>query len=324
MPAISQPVQSSCTAPDSIKALYEFDAKVLTVREMQTTAPDSIKISQNRVDTYLRMLLAVYNAASLPARDSVVKCKTIHVLPPFMLNSFNMGVDTTEGWIVNFMHSVLPTGNPVVDTLINTYHLSPGNFLPSIGVLTVDSEFDLNIPALAAKFAEQPGVNYADPNYIIGDGNDITTTPTLIEDYDLYYTYGWGDCQAGCIFDHTWRFSVNPLDCTVSFVESYGDPVDFPCELTNTSETGLLEKFEVLVLTPGQLIHVSLRLKKHSEAELHLLDAGGKLVKKQAVSIPGQSEYTTEISVSGFPSGTYFLALRLQNGVFTRKVAVQH
>lgn len=212
MTGLCQPVQSSCTAPDSIKALYEFDAKVLTVREMQTVTPDSIGIPQNRVDTYLRMLLAVYNAASLPARDSVVKCKSIHVLPPFSLNNLNLGVDTTETWVANFRLSVLPTGNTVVDDLINTYHLSSGTFLPAIGALQVNSEYDLNIPALAAVFAQQPGVSYAEPSYTGGDGNDITAASTPIENYDLYYTYGWGDCQAGCIFDHTWFFSVNPLD----------------------------------------------------------------------------------------------------------------
>jgi hypothetical protein len=319
-----QPVQSSCEAPDSIKALYEFDAKVLTVREMQTVIPDVIEIPQNTIDYYLRMLLAVYNATSLPARDSVVICMPIHVFPEFTLQDILCGVDTTESWIANFLNGVSPTGNAQADDLIDTWHLSPGNFLPSIGVLNVKSEFDLNIPPLAAKFAQLPGVSYAEPNYYGGDGNDIVATPTPIENYNLLYTNGWGDCWSGCLSEHTWHFSVNPLDCTVAFVESYGDPVDFPCELTNTAEPGILEKFEVPAFTPGQVIQVTLRLKKQSEAELHLLDAQGKLIKKQAILIPAQTEYRTEFSVNGFPSGTYFLALRLRNGVFTRKIAVQH
>jgi len=246
------------------------------------------------------------------------------VFPEFALQSMNAGVNPAESWIANFLNGVSPTGNAQADELIDTYHLSPGNFLPSINNLNVKSEFDLNMPALAAKFAQLPGVNYAEPNYTGGDGNNIVVAPTPIEYYDLFYSHGWGDCYAGCISRHTWHFSVNPIGCTVAFVESYGDPVDFPCELTNTSEAGLLEKFEVTAFTLGQVIQVTLELKQRSEAGLYLLDASGKLVKKKAVSVPAQTEYHTEFPVNGLPSGTYFLALHLRNGVFTRKIAVQH
>ncbi|TAK33997.1 MAG: T9SS type A sorting domain-containing protein [Saprospiraceae bacterium] len=319
-----QPVQSSCEAPDSIKTLYEFDAKVLAVREMQFYAPGVIEINQNRIDNFLKMLLAVYNATSLPARDSVVKCKPIHVFPEFDLKSINLGVNSAESWIANFLNGVSPTGNAQADELIDTYHLSPGTYLPSIGFLNVKSEFDLNMPALAAKFTQLPGVNYAEPNYTVSDGSNIVSAPTPIENYEFFYAYRWGDCPSGCLSQHTWHFSVNPIGCTVAFVESYGDPVDFPCELTNTSEAGLLQKFDVTAFTAGQVIQVILELKQHSVAELNLLDASGKLVKKKSVSVPAQTEYRTEFSVNGFPSGTYFLALHLRNGVFTRKIAVQH
>jgi hypothetical protein len=44
--------------------------------------------------------------------------------------------------------------------------------------------------------------------------------------YSVAVTLGSGDCQAGCINQHTWHYSVTP-DGTVSLISDEGDAVDY-------------------------------------------------------------------------------------------------
>ncbi|MCC6493373.1 MAG: hypothetical protein IT424_10150 [Pirellulales bacterium] len=58
---------------------------------------------------------------------------------------------------------------------------------------------------LADLFDDIEGVRYSEPNYAIGDGNDIEILGDRL--YDL--SKGFGDCPAGCIYRQHWRFGVN-------------------------------------------------------------------------------------------------------------------
>ena len=42
--------------------------------------------------------------------------------------------------------------------------------------------------------------------------------------WQVVYTVGWGDCQAGCIDQHTWTYQVTP-DGTVTLISEEGSPV---------------------------------------------------------------------------------------------------
>jgi hypothetical protein len=65
------------------------------------------------------------------------------------------------------------------------------------------------------------GVYGAEPNYGIGDGDDIEFSP-ITECYT--FSRGWGDCPAGCIDRHYWDFVVIG-DRTVLLVAEYGTPL---------------------------------------------------------------------------------------------------
>lgn len=83
-------------------------------------------------------------------------------------------------------------------------------------------EQDYNPEYLAALYAVAEGVRYADPNYRIGDGDDIAVTGPR------QYTFkkGWGDCPAGCIYEHFWVFGVD--DQGVSLVSESGSSLAQP------------------------------------------------------------------------------------------------
>lgn len=42
--------------------------------------------------------------------------------------------------------------------------------------------------------------------------------------FEITITIGWGDCPAGCINKHVWRYAVGS-DASVSLIEESGDPL---------------------------------------------------------------------------------------------------
>lgn len=71
--------------------------------------------------------------------------------------------------------------------------------------------------ALAKVYETLDGVRKTEANRAIGDSDDITSTEAGL------YTFrrGWGDCPAGCIFNHVWVFAVR--DGAVELVEDSGN-----------------------------------------------------------------------------------------------------
>ncbi len=76
---------------------------------------------------------------------------------------------------------------------------------------------------LAQLFQPVSGVRYAEPNGVIGDGNDILARA------DRTYTLsrGFGDCPAGCIHRESFDFTVTGAGVFSGTVAPPGDPGDF-------------------------------------------------------------------------------------------------
>ena len=75
--------------------------------------------------------------------------------------------------------------------------------LASTSTLVFSFSTIYNMALLSRIYGEVESVESAQPNHLIGDGDDITAAPPT---YDL--SHGWGDCPAGCIFREGWTFSV--------------------------------------------------------------------------------------------------------------------
>jgi hypothetical protein len=63
-----------------------------------------------------------------------------------------------------------------------------------------------NMPLLAEEYARLPNIRYAEPNYMMGDGDDVCL---LIDRTKHFYVFdaGSGDCPAGCINHTYWGFA---------------------------------------------------------------------------------------------------------------------
>lgn len=220
-----QRVPSSCNASDSIRDFYTIDAKRLAYRKIirqGLDSKDSIIIPQAHSDTIMNALLAVYNATSLPARDSVVLIFQIKSFGP-QLNSIIITADTNLVWMKNLRTDVFPTGNSFIDSLISVFNFKVGDkdYWPRF---VLNSEISYNLNPIIANLKKIEGVGLVGSNNYYGDGNEITDS--VFTDYvELIYSYGWGDCPSGCAYRRFWKFRVY-YDCSVEFVESYGTPLD--------------------------------------------------------------------------------------------------
>lgn len=95
---------------------------------------------------------------------------------------------------------------------------APGKTPAPSGSLTADEAVAL-VLASDARFT---GIGPKDPN-LIGQGSWYEAGPGTTG-FTVTVTIGWGDCPAGCIQRHTWRYEVAP-DRTVRLVEEGGEPL---------------------------------------------------------------------------------------------------
>jgi len=86
------------------------------------------------------------------------------------------------------------------------------------GPLTADEAVAL-VLASDTRFA---GIGPKDPN-LIGQGAWYEVGPGTTG-FTVTVTIGWGDCPAGCINRHTWRYGVAP-DRTVRLIDEGGEPL---------------------------------------------------------------------------------------------------
>lgn len=287
----AQTVPSSCTAPDSIARLYRDDALRMTVnRFVRNNQPfaDSILIPTEEVTPVWDALIAVYNATTLAARDTVVKQFDIHTTPRPSLNAFSIVADSTLSWMQELSKGHIPTGNAEVDSLLLNYHIKIESYFRMFGseanhwvFFVSDSSF--NTRALSKAFEKINGVVRAETEFAIGDGNYIIDS--IYNDHiELIYSLGWGDCPAGCTQRRFWKFNVYP-DCSVEFAGSYGDVITY---------TGIKEWYHAEPVVYPNPFEDDLRVENtNGPFRYTLIDENGKEIAKGATDDKIDCRYDT-------------------------------
>ena len=215
--------------PAAERDAYREDASRLALRDLQANGYSDIPIPDEAVQPYYDALVLVYNAAALPARDTVVDVYNIHTFGSPTTRSLMLQLLGTEEWVQRLARREITTGNAEVDTLLARYSLSVGSvYTMSNGdvLLTLGPPEPLNIKALAMRFVGIIGVRFAEPNGLVGDGNNISGSideSRLLLDYSI----GYGDCPAGCIGRRFYHFAVHD-DRTVEYLGATGSPPPQP------------------------------------------------------------------------------------------------
>lgn len=233
--ADAQVFPSDCTAPDSVKNAYKTDAQRLGLRRVykfHAAEMDSTHIPGDRTDTALNALILVYNATTLPARDTVTDMLHIHSFADggldspfsFTMNKLRIYANETEQWMQDFKLGIIPTSDPVINTFLTNYELTLDNYddlTSGLDGLFFTSDSNYNLGAVAQEWGQAYFAIGGDVG-INGDGPDIfldTVTSTYTQ---LTFRYGWVACGSGCIYNRYWTFQAN-YDCTVTYMGSYGD-----------------------------------------------------------------------------------------------------
>src|SRR5882762_4451149 len=214
--------------PAELRAAYLEDGSRLALRDLLANGFSEVPIPQDAVQPYYNALVLVYNATALPARDTVVDVYRIHTMGP-ATRSLLLQLLGNETWVQRLARSEIPTGDPTVDTLLARYSLTVGSVYTMQNgdlLLTLAPPEPLNIQALAGPFHGITGVRFAEPNNLVGDGNDMSG---LIDGSRvlLDYSAGYGDCFSGCIARRFYHFAVHD-DGTVEYLGASGSPPPQP------------------------------------------------------------------------------------------------
>ncbi|MFT4758767.1 MAG: hypothetical protein ACI9XO_001476 [Paraglaciecola sp.] len=316
----TQIIESSCETPDSILTFYEFDAKILAARQMQgdPAYTNETEIDPDLTNFYLEKLAAVHHATNFATGDSVTKCLPIHVFPEAVLSWFVISLDNNEAWVQALEMGISPTGYDLFDSLFLNLELEVKVIIGSSNPITVilETENCLHLEGVINAFQELNGVNFVEPDFYIGDGNNITAE--VENGYtDLIFEHAWGDCPSGCIFSHFWQIRVYD-DCSVAFIDSWGEPVDFPCEsiiINDIGENNSLPKVSIFPTIAKDILIIKMEETTFTNAFLSIYSIGGK-PEIQGISFENESQ---EVDISTLSKGIHILILNIDNRTITKR-----
>lgn len=302
---LAQTVTSSCSAPDSIKNMYRDDADRMAVRYVMnngTSWKDSARIEPARVQQYMDALLAVYNADSLPASDTVSDLLKIHTQKTeFSLRGLSLFADTNLTWVQGLKGGNVISGDSTVDSYLMRYNLdsSFSNFELSTvnGIIEFYFSHNQNLFSLGTFFESLSGVIQSTPYLYLG-GNGLNITDTTYSGFmEITYKYGWVDCIIDCWYNRYWVFRVYP-DCSVEYVRSYGDKLPANIGLQK------IAKASVSIFPNPFTDHLFIENLEGDNFQFQLYDISGQPM------VSGVLEESREVKLpSQLPRGYYVLRL---------------
>ncbi len=103
--------------------------------------------------------------------------------------------------------ATLQTGHAEFDALNARLGLSAVRPFSSTGVVAMYFDERLNVLAASAAYSMIEGVEYAESDFLTGDGSDIEASKSRGA-WHVVFRKGWGDCPAGCLYQELSFFTV--------------------------------------------------------------------------------------------------------------------
>ena len=278
-------IYSQCEINPYIQNNYEFDAKILALRKIQTNTNDpdynNPYLLEERVIPYLEGLSAIYeNEINEPIIDSFFNELQIHVHPSYLNLAYykriTIGFDNSTEWLNDFINTGI-SGVPALDNLMVEYDFSiyDTHIFTNHTFIDLETSYDiLNILALVGDFEQienmysvdpvlgpEGGYNYAGPPYEVSEEGDLAKICDIVEINDVYtFSLHGGDCPSGCIYTVSWDISVSE-NCEIIYLSNqditFKDLSIYPNpsrEIINIS--GITkENYSIKIYTPqGQIV----------------------------------------------------------------------
>ncbi len=322
----AQTVSSSCEAPDSLRAFYEFDASKLALRNLYASGhPDTsqVIIADVHKEEIHDALVALYQAYGLPARDEVVDFFNVHALGDPLTNSFVLYADTSFAWVKNWENGLIISGNSTCDLWVDSLGLR-FTFDPIFEYVDAldetylaihfESDMPLNIAPLLNEFEGVNGIVLSkDVEFHLDIEKDIIYQDFLDEGYlEFVFRYAWDNCQDNCLNEHLWTFRVYEDDCSVAFMGDSGDAL--PVE-----EVDEISRLALFPNPTTDRVNINLVGPQRKDITVYLFDAVGQLLNSQKVDFHN-GLINLDFSLAALPVGVYFITLENENQVFTERI----
>lgn len=329
-------VSSSCDVPSDLFAAYDLDVKDLSIiRIIESNSPDTsqISLSQEHQDTIWSGLAAIYNAFSIPERDSVFDIYCVHNESgrnSVLSDQLNIGIDASCSWFYNWENLTIYTGNTALDNLLQQYGFSIDDFHTySSGFTYASFSTDqiINMTALCDSIEVlSTEINFAESGYSMGDSKKSMSYDRIGDEQFYNFRIGWGDCPSGCINKYIWSFKVNYSDCSVEYLgtgQSLGSSQNIPdpdnCNITNTSEIGgnILE-LSIYPNPAKDFINITIPSLVKESSTIEVLSINGELI--ESVSVNGRE---AQLLVEHWNKGLYIIRVKNNESVYTQKVLIK-
>lgn len=335
---IQAQVPSDCTIPQSLTNEYNRDIKQLvTNRLFQLQSPDTalVTIPQEYIDTISEGLAAIFNATSIPERDTVFNLYCVHNNNgwPGEYDGFLVKVDTSYSWTQAWQDLNTITGNSFMDTILTRYNLTITDFynwtIGNYALLSTDSSW--NIFALMDSLEMTAGVISTEQNSIIGAAGTISySTIGNIRYFNFYFEFQ--DCFDGCDSYTMWKFKVNP-DCSVDYLGfvdwSYWNqfgifpalPAPINCNTFTSIVENNIQKANCFIFpnpSNGKFQFAVNGLKVGKTPTLEIYNMQGKIIYQSAITNP-----KSEIDLSNQTNGIYFVKIYDGQAILTKKIVIQ-
>ncbi len=196
--------------PADLAAAYREDAHRIALRELQSqktvTGEMEAKIPQDRVDYYYDKLVKAYTLWM--SSDSIEDLTHIHTFGNPDMRTIRLVVAPESPYLKTWSQSNEVTDNLYINQLVSKYGLEITEYKTATLGPTVymRSSGFINTPELCFILANFEGIKFAEPEGMVGDGNDIDVTSTAKTGRILRFSVGEGDCPSGCIHRKYWNF----------------------------------------------------------------------------------------------------------------------
>jgi hypothetical protein len=320
-------VPSNCTIPSQLINEYNKDIVQLATNYLvQTGNSDTvyIRIPQAYFDSVASGLAAIFNAASIPERDSVYNLYCVHDHNgfPYDYAGYLVQVDTNYQWTHAWRALNTVTGDAYIDDITSTYSLHVVNYYNwswgQYAELATDSSW--NVFALSDTFELSPGVITAEPNYLIGMAGRIEYKVIGSDRYYNFY-FEFNDCFDGCDNYHEWSFMVDS-DCAVTYLGFtdwgvFGNqplPPPLNCnEFTNMKEQLTGTDFQIFPNPSAGTME--LHLPSFENSSLRIYDVAGIEIYSAKIN-----SSNTLIDLSNTPDGIYIAEVNIGEKTSFRKI----
>jgi len=290
-------IQSSCEVPQNLQTAYATDVANLTVKRLyQNDSPDTcfITIPQIHQDSIWEGLATIFNASSVPGRDSIFDIFCIHQenqnikLRKDILVYTNSSSQWTEYW----QNLEILTEDPELNNLLSNYGFSIESYTDISysdlydGRVKFITEQDINTIAFCDSLETFEGIHHASPNSSYLEGNDIDYN---VIDGVKYFDFRLINCgfDWGTCYYYTWKYEVHQ-DCYVDFAgiiaETYELPDPQNCNITTHSDNNYSNSINIYPNPTNGEITVSIGNKEIQDFSIMVTDIQGKTVintKKQ-------------------------------------------